>query len=74
MINKNHPHDVGLTYFQHMKFAWRESIQSLWISLVMLVHGIIPWIWDWKYSAYIEGAKKRIDPQHEIRRKNYGKD
>jgi len=69
MINMKHPKDVGLTYWKHLKFAWGECVRSLLISFVMFIHGIIPWIWDWKYNAFIDGAKKRITPQHENRKK-----
>jgi hypothetical protein len=68
MINTKHPQDVGLTYWQHLKFAWGECVRSLLISFVMFVHGLIPWVWDWKYSAFIDEAKKRIAPQHENRK------
>ena len=41
----------------------------------MFVHGLIPWIWDWEFSKYLGEAKKRIDPQHEVRKnkKTWGK-
>ena len=68
MLNRNHPKDVGLTYFQHLKFAWCESIYALWVSIFMLIHGMIPWVWDWKFSNYLDKAKKRIAPQHENRK------
>ena len=32
MINRNHPNDVGLTYLQHLKFAWNESKEAWWMS------------------------------------------
>lgn len=68
-MNRKHPGDVGLTYWQHLKFAWGECARLKCMVFVMFVHGLLPWIWDWKYSAYIDGAKKRIEPQHEKRKK-----
>ena len=75
MLNREHPKDVGLTYFSHLKFAWLESIHALRIFVLMFVHGLIPWIWDWEFSKYLGEAKKRIDPQHEVRKnkKTWGK-
>ncbi|MDB2315495.1 DUF6356 family protein [bacterium] len=67
MINRKHPSDVGLTYWSHLKFAWGECFRLICISLVMFIHGFIPWVWDWKYSDYIDRAKKRIEPQDDFR-------
>lgn len=60
-MNKNHPKDVNLTYMQHLRFAWTEVVRLLSISIVMLVHGVVPWVWDTKFSNYIKNAKQRID-------------
>ena len=70
MINRKHPKDVGLTYLQHLKFAWNESKEAWWMGIVMFVHGLIPWIWDWEFNQYLDDAKKRVGPQHENRKKN----
>jgi len=40
----------------------------------MFVHGLIPWIWDWKFDAYLKEAHKRVAPQAEARAKTYGED
>mgnify|MGYP003632685870 FL=1 len=63
MINKKHPGDVGLTYWTHLKFAWGECIRLIYMSFIMFIHGLCPWVWDWKYNEYISQAKKRIEPQ-----------
>ena len=73
-INKRHPGDVGLTYWGHLKFAWGESIRGIWVTIFMFVHGLIPWIWDWKFDAYLKEAHKRVTPQAEARAKTYGED
>ena len=67
-LNRKHPKDVGMTYFSHLKFAWNESKEAWWMGVVMFVHGLIPWVWDWKFSNYLDKAKKRIAPQHENRK------
>ena len=68
MLNQEHPKDVGLTYFSHLKFAWLESIHAFRIFLLMFVHGLIPWVWSWVFNQYLDDAKKRVDPQHEKRK------
>ena len=67
LLNRKHPKDVGLTYFSHLKFAWNETKEAWWMGVVMFVHGLLPWIWDWKFSQYLNDAKKRVDPQDEAR-------
>ena len=60
MINKEHPKDVGLGYFSHLKFAWCEMIRLECMAIVMFVHGVIPWVWDNKFSDYLDKAKSRV--------------
>ena len=65
MLNRKHPKDVGMTYFSHLKFAWNESKEAWCMGVVMFVHGLFPWIWDWKFShgiAYISDYLMESDP------------
>jgi hypothetical protein len=68
IINKKHPGDAGLTYWQHLKFAWGEMTRLVIMAFVMFVHGLIPWILDWEYIEYIDKAKKRISPSLSTRK------
>ena len=61
ILNFKHPKDVGLDYFQHLRFTWKESILSLVASVVMFIHGIFPPLFDLWYSEYIRKTQKRID-------------
>ena len=60
-LNFNHPKDVGLGYYDHLKFTWLESIRSLKATFVMFVHGIFPPLFDLWYSEHIRKAQERID-------------
>jgi hypothetical protein len=60
MFNFKHPKDAGMGYTHHLKFSWYESIRAFGICIVMLIHGIIPFIMDRKFSRYIEKASERI--------------
>ena len=44
MFNFKHPRDIHLGYLSHLKFAWLESIRAFTMSIVMLIHGIFPFI------------------------------
>jgi len=37
-----HLRDKDLTYFQHMRMAWILALQLLLLSLISLVHGMLP--------------------------------
>ena len=37
-----HLRDKDLTYFQHMGMAWILALQLLLLSLISLVHGMLP--------------------------------
>ena len=50
-----------------------ESVRLVCMSGVMLFHGIVPWIWDWRFSAYLDNAHKRIKSQTATRKKNLAK-
>mgnify|MGYP001158398602 FL=1 len=60
MINKNHLQEVNLNYFSHLKFTLGEVVRLLGMAVVMVVHGLFPWIWYDKYSSYVNEAKMRI--------------
>ena len=60
MINKNHLQEVNLNYFSHLKFTLGEVTRLLGMSVIMLVHGLIPWVWFDRFSSYIDRAKMRI--------------
>ena len=46
ILNLGHPKDVGFSYYDHLKFTWKESILALSMSLVMFIHGIFPPLFD----------------------------
>ena len=39
----------------------------------MFIHGLLPWIWDWKFNEYLDDAKKRVEPQDKVRKNSWGK-
>ena len=41
-----HLKDVNMSYFSHLYHAWRMGI-------ILLVHGVFPWIWETKVSDEI---------------------
>ena len=60
-FNFNHPKDVGMGYWKHLRFAWSEMVRLGCMEFVMFIHGLFPFIWDGKFSEYIKKAQERVD-------------
>lgn len=61
---KDHLHSVGQGYFVHLVSAWALAAQLL-VLLVMLpavlvVHGLLPGVWDRVVSDRIEDLNQRL--------------
>jgi len=59
-LNFEHPGDVGLDYFSHLKFTWKESMLLLTASVVMFLHGIFPPLFDFWYTEYLRKTQERV--------------
>jgi len=51
------------TYFEHLRFAWS-------VAFVMIVHGLLPWIWGMKASDMM--AMKELERLEKIKRGRSG--
>ena len=71
-LNFNHPKDVGLNYWPHLKFTWGESLRSLGMCFVMFTHGVFPPIFDYKFAKYIKKAQERINKVSKITPEAWG--
>tara|TARA_R110002020_G_scaffold188770_1_gene387494 strand:+ start:2651 stop:2863 length:213 start_codon:yes stop_codon:yes gene_type:complete len=60
-FNTKHPKDIGLTYFEHLIFAWRESLLLVVMVFVMFIHAIIPWIMGDVFPTYLKKVIKRLE-------------
>ena len=46
-MNRNHLKEARETYWEHLSFAWS-------VGFVLFVHGLLPWIWEWKATEMME--------------------
>ena len=69
IFNFKHPCDVNLTYWEHLRFTWKESARSLLAVIVMLIHGVFPMVLDWWFNDHITKTKERIDKINEGRKR-----
>lgn len=58
-----HLEAIQETYFEHLWFAWK-------VGFVLIVHGLLPWIWAFKASDMME--MRDIERREKIRRGRSG--
>jgi hypothetical protein len=62
-----HPEEQNMTYFEHLKHAFSYGIGSLYCSIVFVVHGFIPCLFEKTGSTMIKDLNDRL---HRIKTKN----
>jgi len=68
-ILSKHPSEVGMSYFQHGKFALRLSLRFLKAAFCSLIHAFFPFLFTNYASVTVQDLynilNKRIDSRHE---------
>ena len=55
-----HPEEQSMTYFQHLKHACCYSVQALGCSLVFMVHGFIPCLFEKTGSVMVHRLHNQL--------------
>ena len=55
-----HLKDKNLTYFQHLGAAWTLALQLFLLSLISLVHGMLPFTWVQSVSDRIRTLNEEL--------------
>lgn len=55
-----HPEEQKMTYFEHLKHACSYSVQALGCSLVFMVHGFVPCLFEKTGSIMIQRLHDRL--------------
>ncbi len=63
MSKIKHLEEAGETYFEHLRFAWS-------VCFVMLVHGLLPWVWEYKATEMM--ARQDMKRRERARRNRSG--
>ena len=56
-----HPEEQNMTYFEHLKHACCYSVQALGCSLVFMVHGFVPCLFEKTGSIMIQRLHDRLN-------------
>lgn len=51
------------TYWEHLKFAWS-------VAFVMLVHGLLPWVWEFRATEMMQ--RREMARTEKIRKNRSG--
>jgi len=67
-----HPEEQKMTYFEHFKHACSYSVQALGCSLVFMVHGFVPCLFEKTGSIMIQRLHSKLHgaKQHEDEKMN----
>jgi len=60
-IMKKHLEDVGMNYTMHLRFAWILALKLFLMSLIALVHGMLPFIFTSTVSDGVNQLNHELD-------------
>lgn len=55
-----HPEEQNMTYFEHLKHAFSYGVQALSCSIIFIVHGFIPCLFEKTGSIMIDQLNDRL--------------
>ena len=55
-----HPEEQKMTYFEHFKHACCYSVQALGCSLIFMVHGIVPCLFEKTGSIMVQRLHSQL--------------
>ena len=64
-----HPEEQNMTYFEHLKHACSYALQAVGYSLIFVVHGFIPCLFEKTGSAMIKDLNDRLNGSNATKEK-----
>ena len=55
-----HPEEQNMNYFEHLKHAFFYGIDSLCCSIIFVVHGFIPFLFETTGSTMVKNLHDRL--------------
>ena len=56
-----HLKDQNLSYIKHLSFAWGISGRLVFLAIIGIIHGLVPWIFPSWVSSEIHKIDKMFD-------------
>jgi hypothetical protein len=57
-----HPEEKNMTYFEHLKHAFSYGFRSLQCSIVFIIHGIVPHLFESAGSTMVQKLNDDLQP------------
>lgn len=61
MIFTQHPNKNGMSYWTHLKHAWTIGFKSIGAGLILFVHGLFPFTFEYTGSIILKGVVSEIN-------------
>jgi hypothetical protein len=58
-----HPRSIGESYLQHMRFALLMSLKLFFLSIAIVIHAVLPFIFTKTASTMILNLAERFSPR-----------
>ena len=55
-----HPEEQNMTYFEHLKHAFSYGLEALYCSIIFIVHGFIPCLFEKTGSTMIQHLHSKL--------------
>ena len=59
----NHPEEKKMTYLEHLKHALALGLETLTCSIIFIVHGIIPALFETTGSTMIKNLNEKLNKE-----------
>ena len=59
----NHPEEKGMSYVEHLKHALALGLETLTCSIIFIVHGIIPALFETTGSTMIKNLNEKLNKE-----------
>ena len=59
----NHPEEKRMTYLEHLKHALALGLETLTCSIIFIVHGIIPALFETTGSTMIKNLNEKLNKE-----------
>jgi len=67
MLRCNHLNDIELSYFEHMKRSLQFSLWSFSMSVVCVIHSVLPWLFTETFSNSVLRLASKLENEQRKR-------
>lgn len=65
---REHLAESGMTYWQHLCHSVRQSSRLIWIAILSIIHGVLPWLFAASGPRGVYSIYREIRRLHHVQR------